>query len=194
MTNHEPPPAAHQRNGETDPIQTPTVEEAFRNLYPSLVNQARRRSEEPEDIVQTVFVNTLAYLQGRPDTPLTAGWYATATGNAIINAWRYGSRRPIDYVDPSTYGAELPDARAASDFEHAETYRELLVSLEHIADALSDKPKWLEIFVRSKLLEQPYKQISEEMDIPLGSVASALKRTMDRLKENPELRARYDVA
>lgn len=195
MTHGEPQPhAASEFTPEDIENPAPTIEEIFLSHYGILLNIATRyRASDPDALVQTVFEKAQRHMNDNPDTKLYVGWYFRVLYTTMINEYRKSGRKPEQLMDPTSEYVyfDAPDTRAESGF----TSIELGTVLGEIACVLSNKnEQWLDIFIRNKLLDQSYGEISRSLNIPEGTVSSTLKRAKSTLAKSPELRALYGAA
>jgi RNA polymerase sigma-70 factor (ECF subfamily) len=144
------------------------VEDHSRYVYAILMRGYRLPAGEAEDIFQDVFARVFERLDTLRDDDALVAWIGRLTRSLCIDHLR--RQRPTQ---------ELTDEEAGQD-DHELEQIELAVV---IRDALHRLPgACADILDRFFFREQPYSQISEELDIPAGTVASRISRCLDRLR------------
>lgn len=175
----------------TEPILT--LETVYVDHFGMLSGLATKYgASDPEVTVQTVFEKAQRHMNNNPTAQLHAGWYVAVLRTTIVDEHRKSSRRPEQPVDPTEYlYADAPDLSAEASF----TRVDLEGVMGHIACILSERnTQWLDVFVLREVQGHTYQEISQRLGIPVGTVASTLKRAKIALAEVPELRAFYDAA
>lgn len=134
------------------------------------------RTDDIEDILQTVFINAYQNIQSFDSSLRFSPWIYRIAHNACVNTLRSSGRIAYSYdfdalvgsyvyEDPQERERDLRDARAQLDVGLAKLdakYREILIL--HYYDEMS------------------YKDISDVLQIPIGTVGVRLKRAKDALK------------
>lgn len=175
----------------TEPILT--LETIYLDHFGMLSGLATKYgASDPEATVQTVFEKAQRHMNNNPAAQLHTGWYVAVLRTTIIDEHRKSSRRPEQPIDPAEYlYADAPDLSAETGF----TRVDLEGVMGHIACTLSERnTQWLDVFVLREVQGHSYQEISRHLGIPVGTVASTLKRAKIALAEIPELRAFYDAA
>jgi RNA polymerase sigma-70 factor (ECF subfamily) len=138
-----------------------------------------RNTDEAEDLVQET---TLRALRGigsfRADGPVRA-WLLAILRNLFINSYRAKSRAPR-YV--SLDGMENPDPMLPSD---PGPERAIFSKLENeaVGRAVAALPdEYRDVLVLSDLRGLSYQEISDALDLPLGTVRSRLSRARGRVR------------
>ncbi len=138
-----------------------------------------RNAEEAEDLVQET---TLRALRGfdsfRADGPVRA-WLLTILRNLFINTYRCRVRTPrhvsldaLQNPDPVTPVQAGPERVIFSKLENE--------ALNRAIAALP--PSYREVLVMSDISGLSYQQISEALDLPIGTVRSRLSRARSRVR------------
>lgn len=155
-------------------------------LYGAAIGMTRNPTDA-EDLVQETYVKAFSsFASYREGTNLKAWMYRIMT-NTYINAYRKKQREP--YHSPAE---EMTDAQVAEVASHHATGLrsaevEALENLpnETIKQALAELPEDRRMVVYYADVEGlPYKEISEIMDTPMGTVMSRLHRGRKQLRES----------
>lgn len=169
----------------------------FDSLYSGAVALTHNR-EEAEDLLQETFLKAWrGFGQFKPGTNLRA-WLYRIMFNAYISRYRRKKRSPVsgsfdessevpggtttdDVVNERNAWLKLGDKMALEDFK-----QQLDSRLKTAVEALPDE--FRDVLVLNVVNDLPYKEISEILDIPVGTVMSRLSRAKsmirDRLGQN----------
>ncbi|MDD5427983.1 MAG: sigma-70 family RNA polymerase sigma factor [Candidatus Omnitrophica bacterium] len=136
--------------------------------------------EDTEDIRQNILASiwTGGKLEQIRNRKSIAYWLAIVSGNAAIEHMRRKkARRGFGLIPLS----EAEDAIAASGGETPER-RELAGKIEQAIESLAEKER---LVIKLNLLHgMEYREISEMLGMPKGTVASHVKRAKDKLKKD----------
>ncbi|MGN6378153.1 MAG: RNA polymerase sigma factor [Gaiellales bacterium] len=144
------------------------VEHHSRYVYAILMRGFRLPAGEAEDIFQDVFARVFERLDTLRDDDALVAWIGRLTRSLCV-----------DHLRRQRETQELTDEGAGQD-DHELEQIELAVV---VREALTRLPEACgEIIERFFFQEQPYAQISAELDIPPGTVASRISRCLDRLR------------
>jgi RNA polymerase sigma-70 factor, ECF subfamily len=186
--------SVHHESGETvsQTEQMPDRDERFERdvvpymgkLYPAALRMTRNPSDA-EDLVQEAFTKAyVGFHQFKQGTNLRA-WLHRILANTFINGYRKKRREPLqdlsgefqeewqvgsDPLVPSVASAEAQAIERLADSE--------------ILQALRDLPEEFRVAIYLADIEgYPYREISEMMGIPLGTVMSRLHRGRNKLRK-----------
>ena len=145
------------------------------------------RKENIADAVQDVFINTFQNIQNFDPSLKFSSWIYRIAHNTFVNELRKNSRGTISvpYFDIllSYQVYEDPDKKEREE-------KELKEMLDTSLDKL--KPKYKEILILYFIEEFGYKEISDILKIPVGTVGIRIKRAKDELKKHyKELTEKY---
>lgn len=164
--------AANEQQGIAD-LYDRFVSLVFRMAY-----QALPTRPEAEDAVQEVFVRlwrTADRYDGTRSALVT--WVMLITRRHIVDRLRRTRSRISTVSIDEGQGSASQSGASATPLESEERFGELMKRV----DALPELQRT--VVVRSYLGGQTLRQISEELDKPLGTVKSALSRALVRLRE-----------
>ncbi|MGE0881655.1 MAG: RNA polymerase sigma factor [Acidimicrobiia bacterium] len=148
--------------------------------YGSLVFTICRRSlpDAAADVTQETFVAAWrARHQYQPQRGSLATWLATIARNKIIDHVRREQRRVSTTADDSTAGP-IGDLRPGGDHHVIEAVADRLV----LADALNSlAPRARQVVELAFFEDLTHEQIAQKTALPLGTVKSDLRRSLNRL-------------
>ncbi len=159
--------------------------EAFGTLVerfePKLLRYGKKflsTEEDIEDIVQDVFINAYKNIRSVDTSLKFSPWIYRVAHNAFANALRKKSRNPLTLVDFDVFLShpvyESPD----------EIEKEQGEIKEKIHQGLADlPPKYREVLILHYLEELSYKEISEVLRVPIGTIGIRLMRARKELKK-----------
>ncbi len=157
--------------------------EAYRRWSRLIHATALRSTGNPEDaadITQVVFVNAWRGRDGyRPDAGTLPGWLMTITRRRIADHWQSRTRdakvrSAVEAVEPVTDWAPPDTDRVAAQMVVAD-------ELERLGDPAGR-------IVRMAFYEDlTHSQIAERLDMPIGTVKSHIRRSLERLRARMEV-------
>ena len=148
------------------------VERYSRYVYAICVRGFRLSDEDAEDVFQDVFTRAFMRLETLRDDSALRPWLAQLTRRRCLDALSSSGReQPVDetLVDEGTADME--------EVEEAFAVREAVAGL---SDACQD------ILDRFFAQDQSYRTISDELDIPPGTIASRIARCLQKLRTELE--------
>lgn len=139
--------------------------------------------ESVEDIVQDVFLKVYINLNSYdPDKPFSS-WIYRIAHNETINFWRKNKRKNDMVVSLESESAlgNLRDGRNVESEVFARiNERVALSALKNIGERYRDA------IVMNHLEEASYREISEKLDVPIGTVGTLISRGKKLLREHME--------
>jgi len=154
------------------------VERYSRYVYGICVRGFRLSEEDADDVFQDVFTRAFMRLETLRDDSALRPWIAQLTRRRCLDAISGGGReQPIDEAttEEGTAGME--------EIDEAFAVREAVATLSDACQEILDR-----FFAR----DQSYRTISDELDIPAGTIASRIARCLRKLRD--ELEGRNDAS
>jgi len=160
-------------------------EEIVNRYSNRLLNFAYRfvfNREEAEDIVQDTFLKVYQNRHAYREIAKFSTWIYTITGNLAKTILRKHRNRKLFYF--SRLGPEDKDMEFPSDDRGPETQIESQFDEKEIHKAIAKLPEQFRvIIVLRDIQELSYEEISNIIDVPLGTVKSRINRARIRLQE-----------
>lgn len=136
--------------------------------------------EEAEDLLQNVFLKIYLNLNDYDGDLKFSSWAYRITHNEVIDNFRKKKARP-DILDMDIYDDRLISLRDDFNIEK-EIDNKLLKNI--ITEALNQLDiQYREVLVLKYLEEKDYKEISDIIKKPMGTVASRINRAKEELKK-----------
>ena len=139
-----------------------------------------RNEHDAEDIVQDAYLRALKYFDGYRGEGETSAraWLLTIVRNTAHNFRRRGRVDSLttEFDDTLHTNAAMTD-RPSGTLERAEAKETLGRALDRLA------PEFREVIVLRELQGLSYKEISEVVGVPVGTVMSRLSRARARLQD-----------
>ena len=134
-----------------------------------------------EDVVQDVFIKTYENIQSFDATRRFSPWIYRIAHNAFINEIRRQKREPLMYMD-----VDAILAHPSYEFDPAadEEREEMKTLMNKGLDALS--PTYKEVIILYYIENLSYQEISDVLQVPVGTVGVRLRRARKALKEYVE--------
>jgi len=148
------------------------VERYSRYVYAIAVRGFRLSDEDAEDVFQDVFTRAFVRLETLRDASALRPWLAQLT-----------RRRCLDVVSSSGREQPLDEALVDEDSADMEEVEEAFAMREAVA-GLSEACQ--DILDRFFAQDQSYRTISDELDIPAGTIASRIARCLRKLRDELE--------
>ena len=159
------------REGDAD-AWNELVERYSRYVYAIAIRGFRLSEEDAEDVFQDVFTRVYTRLDTLRDPSALRPWIAQLTRRRCLDALAGKGREiPAEEVLTEEEGADLAEV------DEAFTVRQALGALPDACQDILDR-----FFTR----DQSYKTISDELEIPSGTIASRIARCLGRLREQLE--------
>lgn len=131
-----------------------------------------------EDVVQEVFIKTYQNIKSFDTTQKFSPWIYRIAHNTFINMMKKGFRNPLTMFDFDTLVAHpIYEDPTQKEEEYQNIKKMLDIGLEKLS------ANYKEILILYFLEEQSYKEISDILRVPIGTVGIRLKRAKDALKK-----------
>ncbi|HTX87477.1 MAG TPA: RNA polymerase sigma factor [Bacteroidales bacterium] len=168
-------------------LQRKSVDKFFRKEYNNLVNAARSQMDSryidasPEDIVQDVALGLLERLNPETQIRNLAGYIYRSVRNRILDFQRKKQRnvsleRFRDDKTGNSLSNTLTDQATADEAPYER------VDPETLREAISRlRPDEQAILLATVFEERTYEELSEEWDIPVGTLLSRKHRALSKL-------------
>jgi RNA polymerase sigma factor (sigma-70 family) len=162
------------RNGDED-AWNELVERFSRYVYAVCARGFRLPEADAEDVFQEVFARAYTHLGSLRDDAALRPWIAQLTRRLCIDQVARG-RREQPVAEPIAGDV----AHDLDEIEEAFAVREALSTLQEPCREILDR-----FFTK----DQSYRTISEELDLPAGTIASRIARCLGKLREQLEGRS-----
>ena len=131
-----------------------------------------------EDIVQDVFVRAFKNINGFNSALKFSSWIYRIAHNAFVNGLRQKQRNPLLFIDFDTFiPHQVYEDPAVDEKEHEKMKKMIELGLESLS------PKYKEVIILHYLEEISYKEISDILEIPVGTVGIRVMRGKKMLRE-----------
>lgn len=158
--------------------------ERYAPLVWTISRRYRLSAADVDDIGQSVWLLLIEHLPTLRDPAALPGWIATTTQRECLRLLRSGKR--TEPADPAEVFSATPDDVASVDEELLRHERRDAVRTAF--GQLSPRCRLL----LSMLVQDPpvaYREISEKLHMPVGSIGPNRARCLDRLRQEPALAA-----
>ena len=143
-----------------------------RYVYAICIRGFRLSEEDAEDVFQDVFTRAFLRLDTLRDDAALRPWLAQLTRRRCLDAvTTSGREQPLEGIVADEGGTDL------SEVEEAFALREAVAGLSAACQDILDR-----FFAQ----DQSYRTISEELDIPPGTIASRIARCLRKLRDELE--------
>jgi len=163
------------RAGNTD-AWNELVERFSRYVYAVCTRGFRLNEEDAEDVFQEVFTRVFTHLDTLRNDAALRPWIAQLTRRLCLDTIQKGGRE-----QPTAEPLAEDLASDLDEIDEAFTVREAMTTLSDACQDILDR-----FFAR----DQSYRTISDELDIPSGTIASRIARCLSKLRV--ELEGRSD--
>jgi RNA polymerase sigma-70 factor (ECF subfamily) len=147
------------------------VERYSRYVYAIATRGFRLGDEDAEDVFQDVFTRVFTRLDSLRNDSALRPWIAQLTRRRCLDA--VAARREVPAEDVLTEDE-------TADLAEVEEAFEVRAALATLSDSCQD------ILDRFFTRDQSYRTISDELEIPSGTIASRIARCLGRLRESLE--------
>jgi RNA polymerase sigma-70 factor (ECF subfamily) len=151
---------------------------------PKLMRYIRRISsatqEDAEDLLQEIFIKVYRHLNDFDGRLKFSSWIYRIAHNQVISQWRKTKSRPLVLkfeADEDFLKFIATDEDLALDTERKFTGEEVRKALEDLDD------KYKEVLVLKFLEGKDYKEISDILQRPLGTVATLINRAKKQFQK-----------
>lgn len=139
--------------------------------------------EEAEDILQDVFIKMYKNINSFDDSLKFSSWIYRITHNEVIDNFRKNKRRPQasdDIFDEDIINRIVEDFDIEKELDRGKLKEALFSFLDKIDN------KYREVLILKFVEEKDYREISDILKKPMGSVATLINRAKKRLKAEIE--------
>jgi len=151
-----------------------------RKLLNYIIRISGFRLEEAEDVLQDVFIKVYRNLNDFDASLKFSSWIFRIAHNEAISAFRKNKIRP--HFNALELNDEIAN-KIASDFDIKKRIDEKLLR-QKVDQTLSDMDqKYREVIVLKFLEEKDYREISDIIKKPMGTVASLMNRAKKEFKK-----------
>ena len=134
-----------------------------------------------QDLVQETLLKAYQSWDSYETGTNCRGWLMTILRNKFISEFRKKKRRPSRLAFDDLPDRSILEDRSAAD--PAQSFYESLIA-DDVVEALEELPDHFRVaVVLSDLRDWQYKEISDELGIPVGTVKSRLSRARRQLRE-----------
>ncbi len=142
-----------------------------RYVYAIALQGYRLSEHDAEDVFQEVFARTYEHLDRLRAPESIRPWIGQLTRRLAIDRLRAGRRE-----QPGDRALELPDDDSSSELDRLETALSVHAAMRTLPEPCQ------EILDRFFARGQSYHQISTELEIPMGTIASRISRCLSKLR------------
>lgn len=153
----------------------------------ALYNFALRLTSDPndaEDLVQDTIVKAYRFFNSYEKGTNAKAWLFRILKNSYINTYRKNSKKPqeVDYDEISTFYETIRAERTETSDLEDKMFRELID--DDLANALDAIPEdFRTVVLLCDVEEFTYEEISNMLDVPIGTIRSRLHRGRNLLKD-----------
>jgi RNA polymerase sigma factor (sigma-70 family) len=160
-----------------------TLVDRFTARIRAVARMHRVGHHDAEDVVQTTWLRLLEHLEHVRDPAAVGAWLHTTARRESLRVLRTGAReRPADDQVFANRPSEAPDAAAG--VEAAERREALKAALATLPD---HQAKLLRLLVAEPA--PSYNEISQALDMPVGSIGPTRQRGVERLRRDERLQS-----
>lgn len=152
----------------------------------SVIRGFRFDAETGKDVFQTVWLRLAEHLDNIREPAKLAGWIGQTTRNECVGLVRQRTRVVI-----SDDVAEMPEAadRTTTPFPDPGAGIERMEERLAVAAAFERLGERCQRLLRLLILDPPlsYEEISEQLELPVGSIGPTRSRCLDNMRNSPEI-------
>ena len=144
-----------------------------------LARYLTRNDADADDVVQDAFLRALKYFGGfRGEADQSRAWLLAIVRNTT-HTWqrRQGADASTAEFDEMVHSEAIADEHSGSVLSRSDARETLAHALDHLP------PDFREVIVLREIEGLSYKEISEVVDVPVGTVMSRLARARKRLQQ-----------
>ncbi len=163
------------------------VERYEEKLFRYIMRISSSTKEDGEDILQDVFVSAYKNLNGFDPDLKFSSWIYRITHNKVISQFRKVTARPktVTYEgDNDLLNILRGDVDMAKDLEKKFTSQEVMDVLDMMDE------RYREVLVLKFIEDKNYREISDILEKPMGTVATLISRAKKQFGEELEKRSR----
>ncbi|MEU0532240.1 RNA polymerase sigma factor [Amycolatopsis tolypomycina] len=162
------------------------VVDRYAALVFSVCRRFRLTGADTEDVTATVWLRLVERIDAIREPAALPGWIATTARRECLRVLR-GHERQVPVDDDGLWG-ETP---AASDEWLIEQERQLALRIAFAGLPVQCRRLLALLFTDPPT---PYREIADELGMPIGGVGPNRARCLDRLRDNPAVVALMDVS
>jgi len=141
-----------------------------------LARYLTRNDADADDVVQEAFLRALKYFGGfRGEADQSCAWLLAIVRNTT-HTWQRRHRAAAEF-DETVHSEAIADEHPGSALSRSDSRETLAAALERLP------PEFREVIVLREVEGLSYKEISEVVDVPVGTVMSRLSRARKRLRQ-----------
>jgi len=141
-----------------------------------LARYLTRNDADADDVVQEAFLRALKYFGGfRGEADQSCAWLLAIVRNTT-HTWQRRHRAAAEF-DETVHSEAIADEHPGSALSRSDSRETLAAALERLP------PEFREVIVLREVEGLSYKEISEVVDVPVGTVMSRLSRARKRLQQ-----------
>lgn len=135
-------------------------------------------SDNIDDIIQDVFVSTYENINSFDSSQKFSSWVYRIAHNAFVNGLRKNEKNPIPYFDLDVFVSHHIYVDPMKVEKEAEELKKIIeIGLDKL------KTKYKEVIILHFLEELGYREISDILHIPIGTVGIRIKRGKEALRK-----------
>ncbi len=154
------------------------------NLLYNYALRLTNNQDDAKDLIQDTFLKAYRFIDKYEDGTNAKAWLFRILKNSFINNYRKNSRTPkqVEYNEIEDFVDLLKDESAPATDMRKDMYDNLLGDdVVRAMESLNEE--FRTIIILSDLEEMTYEEISEILEIPLGTVRSRLHRARKVMQE-----------